>query len=570
METNGEDESKEQPMTRNYRQRYRFNLAAAAAAAAAIFSTLLTTRELKWHEEKDRPPYAILSHRWGDTSEEVTFQEFKSTLDPNPLTPMDSILSKSGYKKILEFCKAADSLKYDWVWVDTCCIDKASSSQLSEAINSMYRWYQQSAVCIAYLETVETLDANTIDRNSEFRQSQWFTRGWTLQELIAPRNLLFYNKSWARIGDRSRLAHAIEDVCGVPHELFSSTKKPYEYSIAQRMSWAAKRVTTRREDRAYCLLGLFEINMPLIYGEADAAFQRLQKKIMKKSNDQTIFAWGFCLPDELVLSQKSPRLTSILADSPGQFEECGDIVPRHRHSRLVDHSYRLAKEGIHMVIGCEEDLESSDKSRFVAFLPLCTSETQKTGICIRLQAYNVLREPVPYSTLASRSVFPLPNGSPLTRVMVGRIAGCRPLTGLKLRRYWSYNLPEAFFAIDPPYSLDQTRKAEEMHTVTISPYGTVIIPDSNGLTFTPLSDESWGAQIIYRNGYFAINKFSDSHQVNSPFQAFFSCSLAGHGKALSDSSTLYMMIDNRPLVRVPKFDPLSLDTTWSCVNTRDP
>ncbi|KAI8955850.1 HET-domain-containing protein [Xylaria longipes] len=250
------------------------------------------TKKLEWKWEEGRPPYAILSHRWGNTSEEVTLQEFEATLSPDPLTPTHPILSKPGYVKIEKFCDEANSMGYDWAWVDTCCIDKTSSSELSEAINRMYRWYEQSALCIAHLEDVEVSSIDLVDPNSEFRKSSWFTRGWTLQELIAPRKLLFYNKSWACIGDRSTLAPFIQEICGVPCDLLSSDKKPSKYSIAQRMSWAAKRKTTRLEDRAYCLLGLFEINMPLIYGEADAAFQRLQKKIIKKSNDQTIFAWG--------------------------------------------------------------------------------------------------------------------------------------------------------------------------------------------------------------------------------------------------------------------------------------
>ncbi|KAI1357593.1 HET-domain-containing protein [Xylaria arbuscula] len=271
------------------------------------------TKELKWHEENDRPPYAILSHRWGNSSEDVTLQEFEAT-------PIGNFLSKPGYTKIEKFCQEASRLGYEWAWVDTCCIDKKSSSELSEAINSMYRWYEQSALCIAYLEILEAPSTDVADLDSKFRQSGWFTRGWTLQELIAPRKLHFYSKSWTFIADRSDIKSSIEKICGVPQGLLSLSKSPREYSIAQRMSWAAKRITTRREDRAYCLLGLFGINMPLIYGEGDSAFRRLQKKIVKESNDQTIFAWGFRLRHEVTLSPRYPQLTSALADSPAQFE----------------------------------------------------------------------------------------------------------------------------------------------------------------------------------------------------------------------------------------------------------
>ncbi|KAI0453790.1 heterokaryon incompatibility protein-domain-containing protein [Xylaria acuta] len=519
------------------------------------------TKKLKWYEEEDRPPYAILSHRWGDTSEEVTLQEFEATLSPNPLTPIDPILLKSGYKKIQEFCKEADRMKYDWAWIDTCCIDKTSSSELSEAINCMYRWYEQSALCIAYLESVEASSINLTYPTSEFRESKWFTRGWTLQELIAPRKLLFYNKSWTFIDDRSNLAHSIEQICGVPHKLLSLVKKPSEYSIAQRMSWAAKRVTARREDRAYCLLGLFEINMPLIYGEGDAAFQRLQKKIIKKSNDQTIFAWGFCLPDEMVLSPRFPQLMSILADSPAQFEGCGDIVPYHSNSLSIeDGSYQLAKDGIHMAINCREDLISSDESRFIALL-FCTREKQKSRIGIRLQTYTVDEKPVPYSTWFSSFLFHPPDESRKSHTIMGRIAGCRPLEDTMPRTLTSYCLPEAFLAINPPYSLDQTPGTERVRAVTISPYGTVIIPDLEGLTFRPLPSES-RAQIISHKGYFAINKRSESHQAQSPFEAFFACSLVDHGTAHADSTALYMMIDDQRMGRLPRFSLVTGDRAW--------
>lgn len=138
------------------------------------------TKKLKWHEENNRPRYAILSHRWGDTSEEVTLQEYEATLSSNPLTPIGPTLSKPGYRKIREFCEEAARLDYDWAWADTCCIDKTSSAELSEAINSMYRWYKQSAFCIAYLESVEVAGTELTDLDSEFQQSGWFTRGWTL------------------------------------------------------------------------------------------------------------------------------------------------------------------------------------------------------------------------------------------------------------------------------------------------------------------------------------------------------------------------------------------------------
>ncbi|KAI0191622.1 HET-domain-containing protein [Astrocystis sublimbata] len=242
----------------------------------------------EWFNEQERPRYAILSHTWGKTSEEVTFQELEALLSSDPRIPIAPILSKPGYRKIQEFCSEADRMGLEWAWVDTCCIDKTSSAELSEAINSMYRWYEDSVLCMALLSDVGMSDASLIEPETcafEFRKSKWFTRGWTLQELIAPPTLFFYSNAWSCIGERLRLVGLIQEACGLPREIFAWGKKLEDFSVAQRMSWAAKRVTTRREDMAYCLLGLFHVNMPLLYGEGGAAFNRLQRKIIETSRD---------------------------------------------------------------------------------------------------------------------------------------------------------------------------------------------------------------------------------------------------------------------------------------------
>jgi hypothetical protein len=233
--------------------------------------------------------YAILSHVWG--SDEQTFQDIRQLAalvkDDKDETQYPIVRAAP---KIRECCRFAASLGFKWVWIDTCCIDKTSSAELSEAINSMFQWYSESKVCIAYLADVPDL-SDTGERDSAIRTSKWFTRGWTLQELLAPYIVVFVSRSWTWIGTKTTLASLLHLVTGVEIPVLSFQRRLADISVARRMSWAAQRVTTRVEDRSYSLLGIFGVNMPTIYGEGEAAFRRLQEEIIKISPDQTLFAW---------------------------------------------------------------------------------------------------------------------------------------------------------------------------------------------------------------------------------------------------------------------------------------
>ncbi|KAI6027153.1 heterokaryon incompatibility protein-domain-containing protein [Pisolithus marmoratus] len=217
--------------------------------------------------------YAILSHRWVpnevDYTEIITLTKTKNR---------DEIRGRTGYQKIVNSCKQAKNDGLEWLWVDTCCIDKWNSSELSEALNSMFRWYENSRRCYAYLHDVDGWP-------------EWFSRCWTLPELIAPRELQFFNAVWQPIGDKRALASMLEVITRVPSQVLLGGLASYGPSVAQVMSWAAARRTTRTEDRAYSLLGLLGVNMPMLYGEGKIAFLRLQLEVIRKSNDQTIFAW---------------------------------------------------------------------------------------------------------------------------------------------------------------------------------------------------------------------------------------------------------------------------------------
>ncbi|KAM0134522.1 hypothetical protein ACHAP3_005416 [Botrytis cinerea] len=228
----------------------------------------------------DIPEYAILSHTWGADTDELTFQDLMNDTGQN----------KSGYRK-LQFCDEQakrDGLQY--FWVDTCCIDKSSSAELQEAINSMFRWYRNAARCYVYLSDVSTNGHNQAGLSWQpiFKASRWFTRGWTLQELIAPRSVEFFCSNGMLLGDKRSLEHLIHETTGIKTSALHGQNLS-DFSIDERMSWAKKRETKREEDKAYCLLGIFDVHMPLIYGErSENSFRRLGEEIEKRAKKHTL------------------------------------------------------------------------------------------------------------------------------------------------------------------------------------------------------------------------------------------------------------------------------------------
>lgn len=226
------------------------------------------------------PPYMILSHRWRE--EELSFSDMISE-------NLETVREKKAYAKIENACRIALQMGLPYAWVDTCCIDKSSSAELSEAINSMYQWYAKSNICFAYLDDIDDFPSG----DTFLQDSCWFTRGWTLQELIAPKELYFYSKGWKGLGTKSTICSQLAAVSGIPKRALIDPNSLRSFSIAERMSWAAFRETTRSEDEAYSLMGLFSVNMPPLYGEGGRnAFRRLQIEIMQTSHDHTIFAWN--------------------------------------------------------------------------------------------------------------------------------------------------------------------------------------------------------------------------------------------------------------------------------------
>ncbi|KAF1975941.1 hypothetical protein BU23DRAFT_631202 [Bimuria novae-zelandiae CBS 107.79] len=230
--------------------------------------------------------YLILSHTW--ETYEISYKDYCG---------IDDLRLKAGpqVEKILRTCDVATRKGYRYAWIDTCCIDKSSSAELTKAINSMFKY----------------------DPGADFACCRWFNRGWTLQELIAPRDGHFYDAKWRHCGRKRELASIIAQITGISSTLISRGRyKPNNYPVAERMSWAAHRQTTREEDLAYCLFGIFNVNLSLLYGEGPKAFMRLQEDIVKNTMDLCLFAWQ-------EQSNKKPQtrtsgLRGIFARSPSE------------------------------------------------------------------------------------------------------------------------------------------------------------------------------------------------------------------------------------------------------------
>ncbi|KAF2250968.1 HET-domain-containing protein [Trematosphaeria pertusa] len=376
------------------------------------------TIEIKTFGERDVPEYAILSHTWG--ADEVTFQELtwinrvravrsmpetqdsqatinghldgsatvvlaamemlvKGTWNPGTGLPDisdEALMGRYGYAKIVNSARTAKELGYRWLWCDTCCIDKTSSAELQEAINSMFRWYNESAVCLVYLNDIppesaifDTQATSEVASNA-FTKCRWITRGWTLQELVAPSSVRFYYQDWTLMGDKGEFIEELSNATGIPIFVLENGDLS-EVSLAERMSWACYRQTTRIEDMAYCLLGIFDIQMPMLYGEGEKAFIRLQEEILKTTDDYSLFAW------RAVNSEKS-IYRGLLARSPLEFRDCGSIERESNPSTFPIHSTPIG-----LGVQLEFLAVPRDKSRFLAMIRCSNHMNQRLAIHLK-------------------------------------------------------------------------------------------------------------------------------------------------------------------------------------------
>ncbi|RYP11814.1 hypothetical protein DL765_007580 [Monosporascus sp. GIB2] len=278
--------------------------------------------------------YAILSHRWAE--HEITCdqigdyaKELRNTRDSHCIPQLD---------KIFGACTIARRQGIRWMWIDSCCIDKSSSQEYQESINSMFKWYSDAVVCITYMSDVRknlsvTTEPQVFYDSQTGQPSAWFTRGWTLQELLAPRNMQFYDEKWEFLGTKASLAAALAHITRIREEYLTGAEDFRNACIAAKMSWMAGRETTREEDMAYSMLGLFNVNMTLQYGEGMGAFMRLQELLISK-NDESLFAWrmppeGFGAAHRMQSNsavELGPDEWGLLAPSPRCYMQCGKMT----------------------------------------------------------------------------------------------------------------------------------------------------------------------------------------------------------------------------------------------------
>lgn len=282
---------------------------------------LLNTKTLEIIE-RNNEPYAILSHTWeGDT--EVSFQEITNRTK--------NVESKLGFEKISRSCQIAREYGYEYMWIDTCCINKESNAELAEALNSMYKWYKNAKTCFIYLADVIQSKSRTKELQ-RLVHSRWLTRGWTLQELLASSNRRYITSRWkeTRWGNEA-YDNAISKETGIRLSLLQGHLSITAVSVAERMSWASERQTGKEEDLAYCLLGIFDVSMPIIYGEGlKKAFRRLQEKIGRR--DETLFAW-----------RASYKSSGLLAEKPSDFAGCRGVEICQR--RKLENCYAMNVSG---------------------------------------------------------------------------------------------------------------------------------------------------------------------------------------------------------------------------------
>lgn len=326
--------------------------------------------------------YAILSHTWGKRQDSIdiifddvpsseTFAKFFDEATQLKQWQTAIATKKIGFSKVLNACRVARESGIDYVWIDSCCIDKSKSAELNESINSMYRWYQKSKLCIVYLEDLEP--------GGELNQCRWFKRGWTLQELVAPSKASFYAGNWDLLGERSNkgLCKSLASITGIDMEYLQGGVDLSALSIAHRMSWAKGRETTVPEDRAYSLMGIFDVKMPLIYGEGSLkAFQRLQEEIVKSSSDLSIFAWDPSSPAHTALS--------VFASTPNAFTEYKDIVPSYQSQHFT-----RTNKGIKMKTILWRILCADGKERLMLPIGKQMNSKYDVGLILRKVGHNM-------------------------------------------------------------------------------------------------------------------------------------------------------------------------------------
>jgi hypothetical protein len=325
------------------------------------------SRQMVEYSGSKIPPYAILSHTWEE--EEVSFQDYGRQTA--------AMKKRKGYRKIDMACQVASGKKIEFVWVDTCCINKAISTELTEALNSMFTWYKNAVICLAYLSDLAPEDpAKGSSQTLQLSPCRWFTRGWTLQELIAPKEVEFYDRAWKMRGTKAELSQPLASLTLIDEDLLKGNTPLAHFSVAHRMMWASNRQTKYPEDKAYCLIGIFDISMPTIYGEGDKAFLRLQEEVSKSINDLSLFAWQ---SDE---AHTTNNYRGILAKSPSEFSNAKALEPKN-YAHGVDEEFTLTNKGLRI----NKKLLDAGNGDYMMSLNSCRTDTPQEHVGIFLKKY---------------------------------------------------------------------------------------------------------------------------------------------------------------------------------------
>ncbi|KAJ0115141.1 het domain-containing protein [Diaporthe amygdali] len=391
-----------------------------------------TTFELRLDSQEffQAEGYAILSHRW--VGAEITFDEIAHHA-PSLRDAGSQRLTKSPQlDKIRGACEVAHAQGLRWLWIDSCCINKASATEEAESINSMFGWYRGARVCITYLSDVRSgasaeppayqavessakKEMPSMGRVSDpiFRRagsdapSEWFFRGWTLQELLAPRDMDFYDADWNPIGNKASLAAQIQHITGIDADYLTGARDFRRACIATKMSWTAGRTTTRAEDAAYSLLGLFGIMMPPQYGEGGPrAFLRLQQQLLSTTADESIFAWRMPAPDAGMRYdvERNPDTSfgadewGLLAPSPEWFRGCGNVTIEggpaiHRPAR----SFEVNRQGLQVPAMQYHGNGITKYKLILLFSPLLFIGAIPVFFYIRKKLMKIAEEGVPFA-----------------------------------------------------------------------------------------------------------------------------------------------------------------------------
>lgn len=334
------------------------------------------TEKIQFVADPELHQYAILSHTWRREGE-PTFQDYRSPAISSP--PSSSarragshngrVVKDARFSKVRETCRLARARNIPYAWVDNVCIDKSSSAELTEAINSMFRWYKNAAVCFAYLADLPVGPKK--DLQSSMRLCHWFTRGWTLQELVASKTVEFYDETWNLRGDKLELCELLSDITRIDEDVLRDSSLLRNIPVARRISWASRRQCTRIEDVAYSLFGLFDIHMPLIYGEGDKAFMRLQEAIAQDTTDLSLFAWT-----SLDNNYKRQNYHGLFARSPMDFMNCDKLL-RILSPVTLTEEYAITNKGIRLTARMNEGETPHGEKDFLLNLNCLDSSRQQ-------------------------------------------------------------------------------------------------------------------------------------------------------------------------------------------------